>query len=228
MNVLVLAPHADDEVIGCGGAIARHVARGDTVRVLVLTRPSLHANAYVNAQRYGVAVDDAWRTRQAEAQTCAGILGVHYVFAEFPEVAEHAYSKTDMISAIEREVRTLWPQMVYTSHPADVNQDHRLVYECTLIAARPRGTSSSIRRVLAYQSDAYTLPGLVPAANVALLLTPHEIETKMRAFDAYAHEQRASPHSRSRNKLEARVRSIGAKWYAEVAEEFLLVWEIQE
>lgn len=224
MNILVLAPHADDEVIGCGGTIARHIERGDHVRVVVMTSPS----SLAASSRYAKSVLTAALERRREATAAGKILGCEIAGANFPEVATHSYGMADMVAVISRHVLETEPHTVYTSHPADINQDHRMVYECTMIACRPFSPPPSVRRVLAYHSDVQMLPGSALAANIATRLTNHEATMKMRAFDAYASEQRQPPHPRSREKMLAWTHALGAKWSADAAEEFTLLWEINE
>lgn len=223
-RVLVIAAHADDETLGCGGTIAKHVEHGDAVHVLVLTIPALRSTVIldnVNA-RYSSRVADAIETRQREALRAAEILGVTMSFANFPEVRSESYALTALITAIERAVSEHAPTIVYTHADSDINQDHRLAHEATLIALRPwahRGVS----RVLGYAVDVVGLRAFTPRVFVAL--TEEQYERKLRALECYVSERREPPHPRSLAMIAARARATGAKCAAWYAEEFDLVWE---
>ena len=156
---------------------------------------------------------------------CGEILGADYAFANFPEVATEAYPLTEMVAVIDDYIQRTDPAVLYVPHPGDVNQDHRRVFEAAAISTRQWQPPCHVRRVLAYFSDAALLPGSILAANVGHRLTVGQVTIKMRAFEAYASEHRPSPHPRSGVKIIDAMTACGARWHAEYAEEFSLIWE---
>ena len=141
MNVIVIAPHPDDEAIGCGGAICLHVARGDRVHVVFLTSGELgleHA-----------ARKDAWRIREGEAEGAAAILGVSgLTFLRGPDwtVGEAADSIVDALRPVlTREA----PSVIYVPHPHEWHPDHRAALPIVQAAVRGAGTESPL--VLGYE-----------------------------------------------------------------------------
>ena len=116
MNVLVVAPHPDDESIGCGGAISKHSLRGDRVVAAFLTSGELGLK-HLPRER-------AWKIREAEACAAARILGLAEVaFFRGPDwgLADHiAKVACDLRSVLERER----PQLIYLPHPLDSHPDH--------------------------------------------------------------------------------------------------------
>jgi len=112
--VLVVAPHPDDESIGCGGTMVRHVAAGARVRVLVVS----------NGESVEGSGADSGATRQAEARRAAGVLGVpEPEFLGFPDgnVTGHVEA---LVQRLADEVEAFRPDVVYAPYPLDVHPDH--------------------------------------------------------------------------------------------------------
>ena len=117
MNVLVVAPHPDDEAIGCGGAISLHVGRGDRVAVTFLTSGELGLKH--------LPVAEAWRVREAEAEAAAEVLGAASLsFLRRPDwnVGVDAKGSARLLGAVlGREM----PELVYLPHPGEWHPDHQ-------------------------------------------------------------------------------------------------------
>jgi N-acetylglucosamine malate deacetylase 1 len=131
MRVLVVAPHPDDESIGCGGAILRHVARGDEVRVAFLTSGEL---ALKHLER-----DEAWRIREQEAEDAGAVLGLAgQEFLRQPDwfMSERPDEVKGIVAGLlERH----GPGRVYVTHGAEWHPDHRVAFEATRAAATAAG-----------------------------------------------------------------------------------------
>ena len=117
MNVLVLAPHPDDEVLGCGGALCRHTAAGERVAVVFLTSGELGLKHLPR--------DEAWRIREREARAAARILGLANVeFLRGPD-----WGLAEAKATIARELRAILqrekPEIIYLPHPDDWHPDHQ-------------------------------------------------------------------------------------------------------
>jgi LmbE family N-acetylglucosaminyl deacetylase len=138
MNVLVIAPHPDDEAIGCGGRICQHVAEGDRVTVVFLTSGELGLKH--------LARDKAWLVRETEARKAAVILGVGQV--EFLRIADwavgdHTRHATRKLRLILQEKR---PDLIYLPHPGEWHPDHQAVWPCLRAALRGwRGAKPGLR-----------------------------------------------------------------------------------
>jgi N-acetylglucosamine malate deacetylase 1 len=117
VNVLVIAPHPDDEAIGCGGAVCKHAKAGDRVAVVFLTSGELGLKHLEKSL--------AWKTREAEAAVAAQILGVsHYDFLRQPdwmlgEAVKGAAAA--LMPVLEREQ----PRIIYVPHPDEWHPDHK-------------------------------------------------------------------------------------------------------
>jgi N-acetylglucosamine malate deacetylase 1 len=121
MNIMVLAPHPDDETIGCGGALCLHARAGDQVLVVCLTSGELGLKH--------LPAEEARRRREREAEAAGRILGVReWIFLRHPDwsVTSHARKIEAELTPILRRVQ---PGKVYLPHPADQHPDHGVVFE---------------------------------------------------------------------------------------------------
>src|SRR5438552_3282084 len=117
MNVLVIAPHPDDEVIGCGGALCLHAARGDRLGVVFLTSGELGLKHLPRAE--------AWKTREAEARRAAKILGVaSLTFLRLPDwcMGDDIPKAADALRPVLAAEK---PELIYLPHPGDGHHDHQ-------------------------------------------------------------------------------------------------------
>lgn len=220
MRVLVIAAHPDDEVIGAGGTIARHVANGDQVFWCVVTE------AY--APRWPEAYKAAVRDQVEQVRQLLGIREV--TFLGLPTVKLNTIPYVDLCSALQQVVDRVQPEVVYTTPRDDVNQDHRIVYEATLVATRPL-PGSPVRRLLCYEigpTSRFGLPagshGFSP--NVFVDIEEY-IDIKMKAIQCYQEELRDYPHPRSAEGLRLFARERGLSVGLGAAECFQLIRELQ-
>jgi LmbE family N-acetylglucosaminyl deacetylase len=117
MNVLVIAPHPDDETIGCGGTLCLHAQRGDRTVVACLTSGELGLKHLPR--------EKAWAVREKEVGVAATILGVAQVhFLRQPD-----WMLGDHLEAAARALRPVLeaeqPRIIYVPHDADGHPDHR-------------------------------------------------------------------------------------------------------
>ncbi len=116
-SVLVLAPHPDDETLGCGGVIALHAAQGDPVTVIIATDGA----SGDPEGRYRDA--DFPALRQAESRSAAGILGVTSLqFWNYPD--GKLTEATDLSDRLADAIRTIRPTLVYHPSRLEVHPDH--------------------------------------------------------------------------------------------------------
>lgn len=138
MNVLVVAPHPDDETLGCGGSICGHVARGDRVTAVFLTSGELGLKH--------LAREKAWRVRETEARKAGGILGIAGI--DFLRMADWSAGKH--IRSAAPRLRTVLqrdkPELIYLPHPGEWHPDHQAALPLLRTALRGwRGSKPALR-----------------------------------------------------------------------------------
>ncbi|MBI08031.1 MAG: GlcNAc-PI de-N-acetylase [Rhodospirillaceae bacterium] len=216
MNILVVAAHPDDEVLGCGGTIRRHADAGDTVDILCVCDG-------VSARR-GSANSDALVERRMAAKQAANILGAQEPkFLDFPDNRLDEIPLLDIVREIEATIEGLQPKIVYTHFVGDLNIDHTIVSRAVLTACRPL-KGSNIERILNFEIPSSTEWASPQPFNS---FTPqyfididHQLEAKLAAIRAYEMEIREFPHPRSVQAIKALAHWRGATAGLSAAEAF--------
>ena len=115
-RILVLAPHPDDESIGCGGALLHHVKQGDVVQIVFLTSGEKGGHGRSEAETI--------RVREGEARAAAKILGVRQI--EFWHLPDGALRPSpDAIKRLRTKLKTFKPEKIYVTHDREMHPDHR-------------------------------------------------------------------------------------------------------
>lgn len=221
--VLVVVAHPDDEVLGCGGTMARLAAEGRSVHLLVLA-DGVGAR-HVDHHDEGRVMDEQ-RRRRAALMASSHVLGVQTVdVADFPDNRMDAVAVLDVARRVEQAVAAYCPTMVLTHHAGDVNQDHRRTHEAVIAACRPQ-PGHPVDTLLFFEvasSTEWQVPGTAPVFQPSWYVdTSQTITTQLKALACYAEELRAWPHPRSAEALRARAAWRGATVGCEAAEAFML------
>ncbi len=215
-RVLVVAPHADDEVLGVGGTMARLAGEGDEVHIVVLTvgRPP--------------AFDEAFeRQGKQEALAAHRLLGVaDTTFLDLPAAALDTIPHRDVNAELGAVVARLHPQVIFTPFAGDIHLDHQLAFLSTLVVTRPNGRFAP-QSIYAYETLSEThwsVPYLMPnfAPNTFIDISPH-LETKIAAMQAFTLQTKPFPHARSAEALRALAALRGSTVGCAAAESFVLL-----
>lgn len=220
MNVLAVVAHPDDEVLGVGGTLARHVLDGDTVRVLILATG-------VTSRRDLATEEAAVEAMRASALSAAKCLGCTTEFAGLPDQRMDNLLLLDIVRLVEFVVGWFKPDVVYTHSDADLNRDHRITQEAVLVACRPV-PGCSVGRILAFETPSATEWGtgsFRPTVFVDISGAP--MCNKLAALEQYASELREFPHARSIVALKAVAALRGSMVCLEAAEAFEIVREVR-
>jgi LmbE family N-acetylglucosaminyl deacetylase len=222
MNVLIVAAHPDDELLGCAGTIARHAAAGDRVHILIAAEGA--------TSRADGGQDDVLALQQA-ARKASEILGAEPPrFAGFPDNRMDSLALLDVIKAVEAVVEEVRPAVVYTHHGSDLNRDHRMLHEAVVTACRPL-PGRSFRKLLTFETLSSTEwaseavgPSFRPRHFVDISAT---LEAKLRALACYQSEMRPFPHPRSAEAVTALAALRGSQVGLVAAEAFDVIFEIE-
>ena len=225
-QILVVAAHPDDEVLGCGGAIARHADSGDQVQVLIVAEGSTSRQQ----ERDRAQVRDELSALAKAAQTAGSILGAAGVeLLDLPDNRLDSLDRLDLVKRIEQCVECHQPDCVYVHHAGDVNVDHRRLHEAVVTACRPT-PGHVVKRLLSFEvasSTEWQVPGAAPAFQPNWFVDiSAQWERKRDALEAYASEMRSWPHARSLEAVEHLARWRGAQVGVDAAEAFCLLRQL--
>ena len=190
-KVLVVAAHTDDEALGLGGTIARHVAEGDVVHAVFL------CDGVSSRQHRG---DEDLEQRNASAELARKVLGIEesYHF-NLPDNRLDSLPLIEVIQRLEPIVQRFRPQVLYTHHHGDLNIDHRIAHQAVITTCRPV-PGNSVREIYAFEvvsSTEWATPGISPFSPDCFVDISSYLDVKKRALSAYALEMHSFPHSRS-------------------------------
>ena len=201
-QVLVVAAHPDDEVLGCGGTIARHADSGDEVQVLIVAEGSTSRQQ----ERDRAQLRDELSALSRAAQTAGSILGAAGVeLLDLPDNRLDSLDRLDLIKRMEECIERHQPECVYVHHAGDVNVDHRRLHEAVVTACRPT-PGHVVRQLLSFEvasSTEWQPPGSSPAFQPNWFVNISDQWVRKReALAAYSSEMRDWPHPRSLEDVE--------------------------
>jgi LmbE family N-acetylglucosaminyl deacetylase len=226
MTVLIIAAHPDDEVLGCGGTMARLAQAGHAVYIAILGEGI--TSRYAEREQANSALVGKLHM---DSQQVADLLGAQTLFTyDLPDNRFDTVPLLDVVKIIEELVEKLRPEEVYTQHGGDLNIDHNVVYRATLTATRPM-EGTPVKRLYAYEvmsSSEWAFqkfsPVFHPNTFVDISAT---LEAKLQAMQVYESEVRPFPHPRSPDALRAYARRWGSVVGLHAAEAFELIREIR-
>ena len=223
--VLVIAAHPDDEVLGCGGTIARLAREGRDVHIAIL------GEGITSRTASREEVDPAELVALArDADKVGALLGAASVRRfDLPDNRFDQVPLLDVVKLIESVIDEIRPSEVFTQHGGDLNIDHAVTFRATMTATRPM-TGAPVRALYAYEVASSTEwafgrfePAFEPNHFVDISDT---LEVKIRAMALYESESRAYPHPRSPEALEAVARKWGSTVGVVAAEAFQQIWRL--
>ncbi len=219
-RILVIAPHPDDETLGCGGTLLRYRIEGAEIHWLIVTEMPA-GNVYSPARR---------EARDREI----GLVADAYGFASvdrlgFPAAGLEAASLDRLVGAISTVVKRIEPEILFAPFAGDAHSDHRATF-AAVAASSKWFRNPSVRRILAYEvlseTDSAidpTTTGFRPNVFVNVGAT---IDAKLRIARLYAGEMGEFPFPRSEPAIRALASVRGAAAGVEAAEAFMLLKEI--
>lgn len=222
-KILVIAPHADDEVLGCGATMAKACAKGDEVFVLICTNASVGAPELFSAELI--------KQIRSEALTAHRLIGVkESFFLEFPAPALDQFPRYKMSNEISAIIKKIGADTVYIPHRGDCHKDHAIIHECAMVACRPLA-NCSVKHVYAYEALSETEWGEPIAADYFApvkynTFTSEEFQKKLDAMSCFKSQLYPFPASRSLEAIEALAKYRGCAVSAERAEAFEVLRDI--
>jgi LmbE family N-acetylglucosaminyl deacetylase len=224
--ILVIAAHPDDEVLGCGGTIARSAVEGHPVHIAILGEglTSRQPNRD-DSDPKGV---EALAQNANDVGAFLGAAAVHQF--RYPDNRFDQVPLLDVVKTIEAVIEETCPSKVFTQHGGDLNIDHAVTFRATLTATRPVA-GFPIRALYAYEvlsSSEWAFskfePRFEPNHFVDISST---LDRKIQAMEMYGTESRVFPHPRSPEALTATARRWGSTVGVDAAEAFQQIWKLE-
>jgi LmbE family N-acetylglucosaminyl deacetylase len=220
MKVIIVAPHPDDETLGCGGTILKHKAIGDEVYWLIMTNVSAE-NGYGKTQV---------KIRQQEVEIVTQKYGFEKVFKmNFPTTKLDVIPREQLVKTVSTIIHEVKPNIVYLPNRNDVHSDHKVTFD-TAISATKAFRHSSIKRILMYETISETefAPPFQQNAFVPSSfsdISPY-FDKKLAIMKIYESELGKHPFPRNVENIKALATFRGATAGVKFAEAFTLVKEI--
>ncbi|WP_196595132.1 PIG-L deacetylase family protein [Pectinatus frisingensis] len=221
-KVLVVAAHPDDEVLGCGGTMAKHVLDGDEVHVLLMAEGLKSRDSFKENDSSDVAL----KILHQKSKLASSEIGVKDIkLLNFPDNRMDKLQLLDIVKAIEKEIEVYQPNIIYTHHHGDVNIDHQLTHEAVITACRLM-PGQCVKKLLFFEVLSSTEWQISTCKNVFLPNWYVDIKLtfnkKIAALKYYESEMRNYPHSRSYKAVEILSRYRGISVGKELVEAFML------
>lgn len=192
--IMVVAAHPDDEVLGCGGVIAKHILSGDKVNVLFM--------ADGVTSRSSNSIESDLKNRKESARSALDILGVLAapVFLDLPDNKMDTIPFLDIVKLLEEQIFRIKPSTIYTHNSVDLNIDHRITHKAVMTACRPL-PNSTLKNIFSFEClsstgwfGSATSKQFVPNMFVDI---SDFMDLKIKALEQYSTEMCKYPHSRS-------------------------------
>ena len=225
-KVLIVVAHPDDEVLGCGGTIARLTGEGHDVYVAILGEGITSRYEKREQTDQGIIKELQDRSRQASKS-----LGIKQLYLyDLPDNRFDTVPLLDIVKTVEELINRFQPQIVYTHHSGDLNIDHIITHRAVMTATRPV-ENCQVEEIYAFEVASSTewafgqfQPAFRPNVFVDISRT---LETKIQAMQIYESETQPFPHPRSPEALRAIACCWGSVAGLEAAEAFELVRSIR-
>ena len=223
MKYLIVAAHPDDEILGCGGSIAKWVNNGHQVDILIIaegvTSRSFSRNREANKKEL--------LNLSSMAQRSSKIVGANSIeLLDYPDNRLDSIELLDLIKVVEAKVEKIEPEIVVTHHFSDLNIDHCLVHKAVITACRPQ-PGHIVKRIMSFEVPSSTewqsISNNQPFVPNWFEDISKTLSVKLDALNIYKSEMYKWPHARSIKSVKSLANWRGASIGCESAEAFILL-----
>lgn len=216
-NIIIISAHPDDEIIGAGGTLLKHVRNGDKVYWLIVTNVS---------EEYGFSAERV-ASRQKEIEKVAALTGIAGTFKlDYPTMRLHSGTLLDLVPKISGVFQEVQPEVVYVMNRSDAHSDHRIVFDAVM-ACTKSFRYPYIKKILMYECISET--EFAPALPEKQFLPTYFVDIsdfmdqKLEIMKVYDSELGDHPFPRSLDNIRALAHFRGASSGVHYAEAFQLL-----
>ena len=216
-KVLIICAHPDDETLGLGGTLSLYKKTDHSCKIIFFTDGQFGRDS----TKKGI------QNRRNDAKNACKILGITDLeFFDYKDETLDSVPVVELSCKIENEIKKWKPEIIFTHFWGDVNQDHRKLFEATMIAVRP-SPSSKIKQVICYEVPSSTDWGLCKFVPNYFVDISSTINKKINAMKKYKNEIEKYPHPRSLESIKNRSAYWGSSIGKTFAESFFIVRKIE-
>ena len=220
-NILVVAPHPDDEILGCGGTIKKMISQNKKVCVLIISRG-----------KKGMFSEERINNVRMEALKAHRILGITGTeFLDFPAPELDLISVSELSFAISEVIAKVRPDTIFLPHRGDLHHDHKAVFNAGLVSARPQ-KFGFVKRLFSYETLSETDWAAPFGDDVFIpdfyVNITEVFNAKLEAMKCYKSQLKDFPNPRSLKAIEALANLRGSTVGFEYAEAFMTIRVIED
>ena len=219
MKIMIIAAHPDDEILGCGGTVARLTQEGkaeaDEVFTLILS------NGITSRDNWDKKELEDLKVKSAEANYMVGVPWI--AIEDLPDNQFDKVPLLDVIKKIDKHIKFHLPDIIFTHYANDLNIDHRITYQAVITATRPM-QNESVKEIYSFEvlsSTEWNYPTTFSPDTFYDITDT--LNTKLQALACYDSEMRDSRHPRSMTGVWNNAKMWGLKSGLEYAEAFKMV-----
>ena len=214
-KILILSPHADDEILGCGGFISKYSKQNYHIDVLVLTNANIGAPEIYSSKEI--------KLLRNEAKKANDLIGTKKLFFEnLPAINLNNYPVYKITNIINKYISDINPEIVLIPSQNDIHEDHKIIFKAAKVSMRPNKISN-LKKILSYEvlsETEWNEEGKSFNPNYFVCLKKSDINNKVKAFLKYKSQVKKFPHPRSKEAIVNLSRVRGSQAFTEYAEAF--------
>lgn len=220
-NVMVISPHADDETLGCGGALLRHRQENCTLAWLLVTEV---------LEEHGFTLEQV-KSRKSEIEQVSKAYGFSKTISlDLPPANLDSLPLGSLITPLSDAIRNFEPEIVYLPFPGDAHSDHSVVFNAAMACVKSF-RNPYVRSIRVYETLSETDFGVDPAKrpfqpNLYINISDF-LDRKIEIMKLYEGEILPAPFPRSEETIRAQATVRGAVTGTRAAEAFMIIREVQ-
>ncbi|MFC2091184.1 PIG-L deacetylase family protein [Elusimicrobiota bacterium] len=216
-KILIVAAHPDDEVLGCGGTVARLIKQGCEAYTLILGEGITSRDEIRDEKKRSEEIESL-KNNAIKASSIIGVKDI--VLRDLPDNRFDTVEMLQIVKLIESMIRDVDPQVIFTHYCNDLNIDHQITYKALITAARPGGPANvkSIYSFEVLSSSEWNYPKVF-TPNVYYDISD-TVQVKLRALKEYEGEMREYPHPRSLKAVDLNAQKRGSESGLKYAEAY--------
>lgn len=189
MKILIVGAHPDDELLGCGGTLIKHISLNHEVSICIVT----------------TTIGDKWSKNYKDKKIKEAIEVDKFLkikkryYCNLPTTELKNLTSSKLNDKIQKVIDSVNPDVIYTHFENDVNDDHKAIFNSVMVCTRPIRNKITLRCFETLSSTEWGNKGFFP--NYYVKLNKEQIDKKIKAFSFYASELKEYPHPRSKKGI---------------------------